>query len=86
MKVILRNETTIEEWIIEKANYRRTICRHLPPFKNPYNLGWKKNFKFVMNWSCLPVGSGLDWPVAEGCDQYSMTVCEILCFTVKKLI
>jgi hypothetical protein len=74
MKVILRNETTIEEWIIEKAQFRRKLCSHLLPFKNPYDLGWKKNFKFVMNWSCSPVGDGTRWPIAPDCDEYSMTV------------
>jgi len=74
MKVVLRNETTIEEWILEKAQYRRKVYPQLPPFKNPYNLGWKNNFKFVMNLSCSPVGDGTSYPVAPGCDQYSMTV------------
>lgn len=74
MKVILRNETTIEEWILEKAQLRRRHNSKLQPFKNPYDLGRKLNFKFVMNLACLPVGDGIDWPVAEGCDQYSLTV------------
>lgn len=74
MKVILRNETTIEEWILEKAHLRRRHNRNLEPFKNPYDLGRKNNFRLVMNFACLPVGDGIQWPVAQGCDQYSLTV------------
>lgn len=74
MKVILRNETTIEEWILEKAQLRRRHISKLGKFKNPYDLGRRKNFQYVMNWACLPIGDGVNWPVAEGCDQYSMTV------------
>ncbi|CAL8099320.1 unnamed protein product [Orchesella dallaii] len=74
MKVILRNETTIEEWILEKAHLRRRHNPQLGDFKNPYDLGWKNNFNFVVNLACLPIGDGVNWPVAEGCDQYSLTV------------
>lgn len=77
MKVVLRNETTIEEWILEKAAYRRKIYDDLPPFKNPYNLGFRKNLTFVMNWSCTPVGDGTEFPILDNCDPYSMTVEQI---------
>jgi len=77
MKVVLKNETTIEEWIIEKAHFRRRIYANLPPFKNPYDLGRKNNFKFVMNLTCTPTGNGIDGPVASDCDQYSMTVLQL---------
>lgn len=78
MKVILYNETTIEEWILEKAQMRRRHNTSLEPFKNPYNLGFKTNFRLVMNVQCLPLGDGIMWPVAPGCDQYSLTVGDVV--------
>ncbi|CAH0554084.1 unnamed protein product [Brassicogethes aeneus] len=67
---ILRNSTGIEDWIVEKANYRR---RNDEAFIFPYDLGLKKNFTQVINFSCQPVGDGIIWPVAENCDQYTLT-------------
>lgn len=44
-------------------------------FVFPYDMGSKwKNFKQVFTWSGVPEGDGLEWPVREGCDQYSLTV------------
>ena len=41
----------------------------------PYDMGSKwKNFKQVFTWSGVPEGDGLEWPIREGCDQYSLTV------------
>lgn len=33
-----------------------------------------KNFRQVFTWSGIPEGDGLDWPVRDGCHQYSLTV------------
>ncbi|XP_053164089.1 palmitoyltransferase ZDHHC6 isoform X3 [Hemicordylus capensis] len=41
----------------------------------PYELGSKwNNFKQVFTWSGNPEGDGLEWPVKEGCHQYSLTI------------
>lgn len=45
-------------------------------FVFPYDLGSKwDNFKQVFTWSGNPDGDGLEWPIREGCHQYSLTVC-----------
>ncbi|VVC93576.1 unnamed protein product, partial [Leptidea sinapis] len=66
---ILRNRTTIEDWIMEKA-----ICRReeqgLNPFVYPYDLGWKWNLRAVL-WG--PRSDGLTWPLVEGCHEYDLT-------------
>ncbi|KAK7871167.1 hypothetical protein R5R35_002409 [Gryllus longicercus] len=71
MRAILRNQTGIEDWIVEKAKHRRLGSDSV--FIYPYNLGWKKNFIQVINLSCTPAGDGIEWPVCAGCDQYSLT-------------
>lgn len=71
IRAILRNQTGIEDWIVEKAKHRRLGTDSV--FVYPYNLGWKKNFFQVINITCSPVGDGLEWPVCEGCDQFSLT-------------
>lgn len=45
LRVILKNRTGIEEWIVSKAESRRTEAD--PPFVYPYNLGRWKNFTQV---------------------------------------
>lgn len=46
----------------------------------PYDTGSKwKNFKQVFTWSGIPEGDGLDWPVRDGCHQYSLTVTDLQC-------
>ncbi|KAJ4434327.1 hypothetical protein ANN_22884 [Periplaneta americana] len=71
LRSIVRNQTGIEDWIVEKAHNRRDPGD--PKFVYPYNLGWKNNLKQVLNWTCDPVGDGFTWPVREGCDQYTLT-------------
>ncbi|KOB78453.1 Palmitoyltransferase [Operophtera brumata] len=68
IKGILRNQTTIEDWIVEKADCRREE-QGLPPFVFPYNLGAKRNVKTMLFHS----GDGLKWPVKEGCGEYDLT-------------
>ncbi|XP_034248855.1 palmitoyltransferase ZDHHC6-like [Thrips palmi] len=71
IRSILRNQTGVEDWIVEKAHYRRVEGQE--KFVFPYDLGWKENWSQVMNWSCEPVGDGIYWPVREGCDQFTLT-------------
>ncbi|CAH0605463.1 unnamed protein product [Chrysodeixis includens] len=69
MKGILRNRTTIEDWIVEKAVGRREEL-NLPPFVYPYNLGWKNNLKMILYGSRY---DGIKWPLREGCGEYDLT-------------
>ncbi|XP_047407848.1 palmitoyltransferase ZDHHC6 isoform X1 [Sciurus carolinensis] len=44
-------------------------------FVFPYDMGSRwKNFKQVFTWSGVPEGDGLEWPIREGCHQYSLTI------------
>jgi len=71
IRSILRNQTGIEDWIVEKANFRH---RHSEKkFVFPYNLGRWKNFHLVINSSCTPKGDGISWDVVEGADDYTLT-------------
>lgn len=60
---------------MEKAHYRRNQSpEDEDTFIYPYDLGAKENLKQVLNFSCAVVGDGIDWPVCDGCDEYSLTV------------
>lgn len=72
MRAIIKNRTCIEDWILEKANHRRRNTEEV--FKFPYDLGALENIQEVINWNCHPVGDGINYKVAEGCDQYTLTV------------
>lgn len=75
IKIILRNKTSIESWIEEKAKDRIQYYQLDEVFIFPYDMGSKwKNFKQVFTWSGVPEGDGLEWPIREGCDQYSLTI------------
>lgn len=85
IRAVFRNKTGIEEWILDKAIYRRRAMVRaareagdmnfdVKPFVYPYDMGWKKNAAQVLNFTCLPVGNGIEWPVVDGCDQYTLTV------------
>ncbi|XP_031317612.2 palmitoyltransferase ZDHHC6 isoform X2 [Camelus dromedarius] len=75
MKIILRNKTSIESWIEEKAKDRIQYYQLDEVFVFPYDMGSRwKNFKQVFTWSGVPEGDGLEWPVREGCHQYSLTI------------
>lgn len=76
MKVILRNQTAIEDWVHEKAVYRREGTDE-PLFIHPYNLGWRENLVQVINWSFQPKGDGVEWKVRENCHNYSFTIEQI---------
>ncbi|KOC69908.1 putative palmitoyltransferase ZDHHC6 [Habropoda laboriosa] len=68
---IFGNKTEIEDWILEKAHYRRLGTRD--KFIYPYSKGWRFNIHQVFTWNCIPIGDGIHWPVIEGCDQYTLT-------------
>jgi palmitoyltransferase len=72
MLAILRNQTEIESWILEKAQYRRdkTDAKYV----HPYSKGWFFNISQVFTWDCSPVGDGITWPIIDSCDQYTLTV------------
>ncbi|XP_056626997.1 palmitoyltransferase ZDHHC6 [Triplophysa dalaica] len=75
MKVILRNKTSIEVWIEEKAKDRIQYYQTGEEFIFPYDLGSRlENFKQVFTWSGTPVGDGIEWPVHEKCNQYTLTI------------
>ncbi|XP_012286618.1 palmitoyltransferase ZDHHC6 isoform X2 [Orussus abietinus] len=71
LMAIFRNRTGIEDWILEKAQSRRTGGKE--KFIYPYSRGWLIDAKQVLTWNCIPVGDGIMWPVIEGCDQYTLT-------------
>jgi len=72
VKSVMKNQTGIEDWIMEKATYRH---RNLgTEFVWPYNLGRLANLQQVVTiMSCKPSGDGIIWPVVEGTDQYTLT-------------
>uniref|UniRef100_A0A4W3I9F7 Palmitoyltransferase n=1 Tax=Callorhinchus milii TaxID=7868 RepID=A0A4W3I9F7_CALMI len=75
MKVILRNKTSIEMWIEEKAKDRIQYYQTGEHFIFPYDLGSKwKNFRQVFTWSGVPEADGIVWPVRQGSHQYSLTI------------
>lgn len=70
VRSIVRNRTGIEDWILEKARYRRAGKE---PFVYPYDLGVRKNIEQVASWTCSPIGDGITWAVADNCDQFTLT-------------
>ncbi|XP_061083340.1 palmitoyltransferase ZDHHC6 isoform X1 [Conger conger] len=75
MKVIVRNKTSIEAWIEEKARDRIQYYQTGEEFIFPYDLGSRwENFKQVFTWSGVPEGDGVEWPVHEKCHQHTLTI------------
>lgn len=72
MRAILRNRTGIEEWILEKAKYRREGTNDI--FLFPYDLGTWENMKQVFYWTDISTTDGIVWPVRDGCNQFTLTV------------
>lgn len=72
MKSILKNETGIETWIIEKAE-DRDRDEDEDDFIYPYHLGWRRNLAQVFTWSGKPKSDGFTWDVVDGCDQFTFT-------------
>lgn len=96
LKSILRNRTGIEDWILDKAVYRRKMMMkaalevgdteyQVEEFVYPYDLGKRKNITQVLNFSCMPIGDGVSWPIVEGCDQYTLTVFSSLSRMLSKI-
>ncbi|KAL7640770.1 UNVERIFIED_CONTAM: hypothetical protein RMT77_009045 [Armadillidium vulgare] len=75
LRGILRNRTGIEDWILEKALYRRRKSEK--PFIYPYDLGRWNNFTQVINCKGKLAGDGYYWPVRDDCNQYTLTVEQI---------
>ncbi|EDV25607.1 uncharacterized protein TRIADDRAFT_55884 [Trichoplax adhaerens] len=71
LKSIIRNETGVENWIRDKANYRRSKDEK---WLYPYHLGYWRNILEVCNGCSEPKGDGIVWTVREGCNQYTMTI------------
>ncbi|XP_060794988.1 palmitoyltransferase ZDHHC6 isoform X1 [Neoarius graeffei] len=75
MKVILRNTTSIEVWIEEKAKDRIQYYQTGEEFIFPYDLGSRwENFKQVFTWSGTPEGDGIEWPINDKCHQHTLTI------------
>lgn len=76
LRGIARNRTGIEDWILEKAKYRR--YENEPDFVFPYDLGTlRRNTSQVLSRTCAPIGDGIVWETREGCDQFTLTVEQI---------
>ncbi|XP_054156115.1 palmitoyltransferase ZDHHC6-like, partial [Oppia nitens] len=75
LKILVKNETSIEEWIVTKAKSRRGGGRSGDQFVYPYNLGVWRNIRQVLFGS---IDNGISWPVIDGCDQYTLTVEQLL--------
>ncbi|PAV57345.1 hypothetical protein WR25_13739 [Diploscapter pachys] len=72
IKSVWKNETAIEEYIEAKIHHHGSVTGRR--FVYPYNLGWKRNIRYVLgSYSGRPEGNGYWWPVLEGCDQYTLT-------------
>uniref|UniRef100_A0A8D8PT01 Palmitoyltransferase n=1 Tax=Cacopsylla melanoneura TaxID=428564 RepID=A0A8D8PT01_9HEMI len=78
VKAILKNQTNIEDWIVEKASKRKRD----EPFVYPYNLGWKKNIQLVFG--SRSMSNGISWPLVKGCHQYTLTMEQLEQKNVKK--
>jgi len=71
IKSILKNQTGIEDWIREKADYRHRHSEN--KFIWPYNIGKMNNLKQVVGWSLKASGDGVYWQIVEGTDQFTLT-------------
>ncbi|KAL1508882.1 hypothetical protein ABEB36_003704 [Hypothenemus hampei] len=75
VRSILKNCTGIEDWILTKANHRRNNKNET--FIHPYDLGWKENLRQVFTLYGQPVGNGIDFPVRDGCHEFTLTIEQI---------
>lgn len=73
VKVVVKNKTAIEQWITEKAQSRRND-KGEAEFVYPYDLGPRKNIKQIINWRCTPSGDGYNWPVVDGCTNFTLSL------------
>ena len=64
LKAVAKNQTGIEDWIKEKADFRLRQTER--KFTWPYDLGRWANLKQVLSLtSCTPQGDGIDWVLVE---------------------
>ncbi|EEB13059.1 zinc finger protein DHHC domain containing protein, putative [Pediculus humanus corporis] len=79
VRSVMRNQTGIEDWIVDKAVHRRLVAHAkgepIEPFVFPYNLGLVQNVLQVFNRDLTPIGDGIYWSIASNlnCDQYTLT-------------
>lgn len=76
MKCIIKNETGIEQWIIEKAKDRERDEEE-GEFIYPYDLGCWKNMGEVFTLSGKPKSDGFTWNIVPDCHQYTLTIEQI---------
>jgi len=68
--------TLKQEYVCSQAKDRIQYYQTGEEFIFPYDLGSRwENFKQVFTWSGTPMGDGIEWPVHEKCNQYTLTVC-----------
>ncbi|KAL8602790.1 hypothetical protein ACOMHN_055173 [Nucella lapillus] len=72
MKSVIKNETGIESWIIDKA-LDRERTEEEGPFIYPYNLGCSLNLWQVFTFTGRPKSNGFTWDVVDGCTQFTLT-------------
>ena len=79
IRILLRNKTGIESWIVEKANWRRKeILNVEEKYSFPYDLGWRRNVWEVFG--SKPESNGCYYPVIDGASQFSLTGWFYCCF------
>ena len=72
LRDIAKNMTSIESWIVKKAEWRNKM--EGKTFAYPYDLGSKwNNLTQVINLTNFAAGDGYTWPVVPGTDQYTFT-------------
>lgn len=76
LKIAFSNMTSIEEWIMIKS-----VTRTDGPFVYPYDLGWWRNLKLLF----LQHSNGINWPIREGCPEFSLTAEQVRQKAVKAL-
>ncbi|KAL5019083.1 hypothetical protein ScPMuIL_004805 [Solemya velum] len=76
LRSIIKNETGIETWIMEKARDRIRDPGE-GEFKNPYYISRFNHLRQVFTWTGRPVSDGFTWPVRKGCNQYTFTIEQI---------
>lgn len=72
LRSIIRNETGIETWIKDKAEYRDRE-EDEKDFVYPYHLGRWNNLRMVLHLKTRPQLNGIWWPVRDGCNQFTLT-------------
>lgn len=71
LKIAFRNQTSIEEWIMAKANARTNR-----QFVYPYDFGCWQNVKQLF----FADSDGINWKTKEDCHEFSLTVSETIVF------